>query len=101
MLAAVFVLLLLICEILILNFYDGKYLSKDIWPFNWKINAVFAFLTTFIEAAMMFYVGACIGQLRWQWSKKKEHRLRWLDVMSNAREPSGVCVFFVISLCAS
>ena len=86
--AAVFALALLICEIAILAHYDGKFLFEH-WPHGWKINAVFAFLTTFLEAAVAFYVGACIGQLRWYWFKKKQHRLDWLEIMTEARQPPG------------
>ena len=86
--AALVAILLLVCEIVILAHYDGKFLLLH-WSHGWKINAVFAFITTFIEAALAFYVGAAIGQLRWHWYKKKEHRLVWLDIMTNARQPSG------------
>lgn len=88
LIAAAFALALLICETSILVHYDRKFLFEH-WPHGWKINAVFAFLTTFLEAAVAFYVGACIGQLRWYWFKKKQHRLDWLEIMTEARQPPG------------
>ena len=86
--AALLAIGLLVCEVVVLAHYDGKFLFEH-WPHDWKINAVFAFLTTILEAAIMFYVGACIGQLRWYWFKKKQHRLDWLEIMTEARQPPG------------
>lgn len=94
LIAALLVITLLVAEILILAHYDGKYLDRH-WPHSWKINAVFAFITTFLEAACMFYVGAALGQLRWHWFKTKEHRLKWLDIMTNARAPTGALRFLM------
>lgn len=88
LIAGVLAVAILVCEIILLAHYDGKFLFLH-WPHNWKINAVFAFLTTFLEAAIAFYVGACIGQLRWYWFKKKQHRLDWLEIMTEARQPPG------------
>ena len=86
--AAVLALGLLFCEIALLVHYDKKFPEQD-WPHTWSINSVFAFLTTFLEVAVMFYVGACLGQLRWYWFKRSQHRLDWLEILTESRSPSG------------
>ena len=67
--------------------YDFAFTAT--WPFQFKINAVFALLTAFMEASMSFYVAASIGQMRWHWYRRKAHRLDWLDIMTNARGAAG------------
>ncbi|KAK4984803.1 hypothetical protein LTR50_006373 [Elasticomyces elasticus] len=86
-LAAILAVLLLVVEIILLAWYDGRNVDK-VWNHKWKINSIFALLTTLLEATLSFFVGACIGQLRWHWFKKSQ-RLEWLDVMTNARTPAG------------
>lgn len=86
--AAALAVALLVIEVVLLSHYDNKMLLIH-WPHDWQINAVFAFLTALLEACLTFYVGACIGQLRWHWYRKKAHSLEWLDLMTEARQPSG------------
>jgi len=98
--AAVFVIVLLVGEIILFVHYDHKFIfssyddRKDgahaaTWPFDFKINAAFALITAFMEATMAFYVASCIGQMRRHWYKRKANRLDWLDAMSEARGPHG------------
>lgn len=78
----------LLCEIIILVHYNNKFLFLH-WSHTWSINSVFAFLTTILEASVMFYVAASMGQLRWHWYRTKQHRLDWLEIMTDASRPSG------------
>lgn len=84
-------LLLLIAEIILLAHYDKKLVS--IWPHDWKINSVFAFLTTLLEASMTFCVLACIGQLRWLWFEKKPDALMWMDRLTKMHSAPGAVMF--------
>ena len=86
--AAVLAIGILVCEIILLVHYDHKFLFIH-WSHDWKINSVFAFLTTILEASITFFVAACIGQLRWHWYRKNQHRLDWLEIMTDAQRPSG------------
>jgi hypothetical protein len=97
LIAAVAALLLVAIEVILFAHYDDKFMFSNhfglnytaTWPFSFKINALFAFLTSLIEAAVSFYLASCIGQLRWHFYMKKAHRMGWLDIMTDARGPPG------------
>jgi hypothetical protein len=95
--AALFAVLLMAVEIILFVHYDQKFLFTHhhnlsytaTWPFHFHVNAVFALTNAFIDAALMFCIAACIGQLRWHWFKNRAHRMDWLDIMTNARGAPG------------
>jgi len=91
--ACLFAVLMVIIEIVLLAVYNGK--STDDWTHTWSINSVFAFLTTLLEAAIAFAVTSCLGQLRWLWFQNGNQELRWMDRLTNARQPSGALHFVV------
>lgn len=97
LIAVLVAIALLICEMVLFAHYDHKFLFPHhygleytaTWPFKFKIKAVFALITAFLEASMSFYVVACIGQMRWHLYRRRAHRLEWLDITTNARGAAG------------
>lgn len=85
--AAVLVILLFICEVVLLVHYDRKDVDLH-WPHGLTINSVLALITTFLENAMLFYTEACMGQLRWSWFNR-EQPLKELEILTNATKPLG------------
>ncbi|KAK4553177.1 hypothetical protein LTR86_009707 [Recurvomyces mirabilis] len=93
LIACSFSVLMVVIEIVLLAVYNNK--SSDDWTHTWSINSVFAFLTTLLEASIAFAVASCLGQLRWLWFQKGNQELRWMDKLTNARQPSGALTFVV------
>jgi hypothetical protein len=97
LIAALIAHLLVAIEVVLFAHYDNKFMFSNhfgldytaTWPFSFKINALFAFLTSLIEATVSFYLASCIGQLRWHFYMQKAHRMGWLDIMTDARGPPG------------
>lgn len=59
---------LLIAACILLAIADDKPLSW--WPWNWQISSALALLTALIEAALLYTLTACLGQLSWLWYRR-------------------------------
>jgi hypothetical protein len=60
--------------ITVLTIEDGRKLSS--WKFYFSLNTVIAALGTLWRAASTFGVGACLGQLKWNWISKRSDEIR-------------------------
>ncbi|KAK3674758.1 hypothetical protein LTR78_005480 [Recurvomyces mirabilis] len=98
LLACLFAMLLLVAEAVFFGQVDKR--SVEGWkagrrPGTGRSPSIIAFLTTILEAAVAFAVASCLGQLRWLWFQKGQE-LRWMDRLTNARQP--VCMEVTLSL---
>jgi hypothetical protein len=74
-------------------YYEYNNKSLDSWPYPWSINSVIGFVSTIIHLALLFQLGAAIGQLKWLWFKER-HTLLDIDNFDQAsRGPVGSVAF--------
>jgi hypothetical protein len=90
---------LLITACGVLTAADNKPLSW--WPWNWQISSALALLTALMEAALIYSITSCLGQLSWVWYAKDrvgpQSTLICFEQISHAFTPLGATTFIVQS----
>lgn len=92
-----FAAVLLIAACIVLGIANDKPLSW--WPWNWQISSALALLTALMEAALLFSITSCLGQLSWLWysTDKGESNMNLISFerISHAFTPLGAVSFMV------
>jgi len=90
-------LLIAACGVLIAA--DNKPLSW--WPWNWQISSALALVTALMEAALLYSITSCLGQLSWVWYTNdrvgSKSALICFEQISHAFTPLGATAFIVQS----
>jgi hypothetical protein len=93
LLACFLAIILLVAQFILLHYYDNQ--DVEIWNHSWKLNSIFALLTTITETCVAFAIGACMGQLRWLWFQNGQKELRMMDTLTEAKSASGAAKLLI------
>jgi len=58
---------------ILLSFYSGRRL--DVWTFSVSLSTIISTLSTASRLSLVFVLGACLGQAKWNWFHRNEESL--------------------------